>query len=217
MSLTFHEVRFPIGVSQGAVGGMRFSTTVMPLSSGFESRNINWKNSRGEWDVSFGLQTQEQVEELVDFFSARRGKAYGFRFKDWTDYRLPRWRDTPGDMAGIPILFTTTGTQTTFQLTKIYGDAGATYTRVIAKPVVGTVRMLNDGLPMIETVDFTVDYTTGMVALSDAIGLVAGHNIAGACEFDVPARFDTDDMKLSITTTEIMAWPSIPVVEIRDI
>jgi uncharacterized protein (TIGR02217 family) len=217
MSLTFHEVQFPVGVSQGAVGGMRFSTTVMPLSSGFESRNINWKSSRGEWDVSFGLQTQEQVEELVDFFSARRGKAYGFRFKDWTDYRAPRWRNTPGDMGGIPILFTTTGAQLTFQLTKIYGDVGGTYTRVLAKPVMGSVRLLNDGLPMIESVDFTTDYTTGIVTLSDTIALVEGHNIAGAFEFDVPARFDTDDMKISITSTEIMAWPSIPVVEIRDI
>lgn len=217
MSLTFHDVQFPVGISQGAVGGMRFSTSVLALSSGFESRNINWVKSRGEWDVSFGLQTQEQVEQLVDFFSARRGKAYGFRFKDWTDYRLPRWRNTPGDMGGIPILFITTGAQLTFQLTKIYGDAAGTYTRVIAKPVETSVRLLNDGAPMIESVDFTVDYTTGVVTLSNAIGFEAGHNIAGACEFDVPVRFDTDDMKLTITSVEIMAWPSIPVVEIRDI
>ena len=215
MSASFHEVRFPVGISQGAVGGPRFNTTVLSLSSGQESRNINWKNSRGEWDVSFGLQSQAQVGALLDFFRARHGKAFGFRFKDWTDYRAPRWRDTPGDMGGIPVLFTTTGLTHTFQLFKTYGDTAASYTRTIAKPVAGTLQLLSNGLP-VSSGDFSVDTTTGIVTMSDTLA-AGGHTIAGAFEFDVPCRFDTDDMKISITTTEIMAWPSIPVVEIRDI
>jgi len=217
MAISFHEVQFPVGISQGAVGGPRFSTSIISLSSGSEHRNINWMKSRGEWDVSHGLRTQEQVEQLLDFFHARFGKAYGFRFKDWSDYRLPRWRTFPGDMFGLPVFLTTDGTTRTFQRTKAYGDVGATYIRPITKPVAGTVQLLNNSVPMTLGPNFTVDTTTGIVTLSSTVAATTGHVIAGACEFDVPCRFDTDDMKITTTTTENFGWSSIPVVEIRDI
>ena len=54
MADAFHEVQFPTSISMGAVGGPRFSTTITTLSGGTEQRNINWKQSRGEWDVSCG-------------------------------------------------------------------------------------------------------------------------------------------------------------------
>ena len=34
-------------------------------------------------------------------------------------------------------------------------------------------------------------------------------------EFDVPARFDTDQMELTIETYELGSWGQIPVVELR--
>ncbi len=214
MSASFAEIQFPTDVSQGAVGGPGFSTSIITLSSGAEQRNVNWSLARGEWDVSKGLQTQEQVETLLAFFNARAGRAYGFRFKDWTDYRLPRWRTTPGDMDPLPVLFTTNGTRVTFQLVKTYGDTVATYIRPILKPVVGTLLLYNNG---VATFDFTVDTTTGIVTLGSTTAATTGHLITGSCEFDVPCRFDTDSMKVSITTTEIYAWSSISIVEIRDI
>jgi uncharacterized protein (TIGR02217 family) len=217
MSATFHEVQFPPNISQGAVGGPRFNTTVIALSSGSESRNINWSNRRGEWDVSTGLQTQTQVETLLDFFHARYAKAFGFRFKDWSDYRVPRWYATPGDLFGFPVWLTTNGTTTVFQLTKTYQDAGNTYVRLIQKPVSGSLVLFNNGAPMTLGPDFTVDTTTGLVTISGAIAGTTGHAIAGYCEFDTPARFDTDDMKITTTTTDNFAWGPIPVVEIRDI
>jgi uncharacterized protein (TIGR02217 family) len=217
MGTSFHETQFPAGISQGAVGGPRFSTTILALSSGDEQRNINWARRRGEWDVATGLRTQEQIEALLDFFHARAGMAYGFRFKDWGDYRVPRWRDTPGDMFGLPVWFTTDGTTSVFQLTKIYTDGGHSYTRLIQKPVAGTLRLLNNGVQIFSPGDWTVDTTTGLVTLSSALTATSGHQIAGACEFDVPCRFDTDDCKITVTTSENYAWQPIPVVEIRDI
>jgi uncharacterized protein (TIGR02217 family) len=217
MAISFVEVQFPTAISQGATGGARFSTTIQTLSSGFEHRNINWARRRGEWDVSTGLQTQLQCEALLDFFHARFGRAWGFRFKDWTDFRVPRWASVPGDLFGFPVFFTTNGTTGTFQITKVYGDSGGSYVRMIQKPVAGTYAFFNNGAPMAESTDFSIDITTGIVTLSNAIKATTGHQIAGYTEFDTPARFDTDDMKLTITTTEIYAWGPIPIVEIRDI
>lgn len=224
---TFAEVQFPVDISQGAIGGMSFNTTVNEFSSGNEQRNVNWVFSKGSWDVSKGLRTQEQIEALVAFFGARRGRAYPFRFKDWTDYRCPRWRNTPGDIAALPVFFVTDGVTNPFQLFKDYSDAGGTYRRYIRKPVNPAIcaapcyppHLLANGVPMVTgtvSPDFAVDYASGLVYLSAALVGSVGVVISGAFEFDVPVRFDTDHQKLSITTTENMGWPAIPVVEVRD-
>jgi uncharacterized protein (TIGR02217 family) len=217
MSATFAEVQFPPSISQGAVGGPRFLTTIITLSGGAEHRNINWSRRRGEWDVSYGLQTPAQIEQLLDFFHARMGRAYGFRYKDWADYQVPRWTNTPGDLFAIPTFFTTNGSTSVFQLTKVYTDAGGSFTRLIQKPVAGTLGLNNNGVPMILGTDFTVDNTTGLVTLSGAIAATNGNQIAGYCQFDTPARFDTDDMKITTQTTTNFEWHAIPVVEIQDI
>jgi uncharacterized protein (TIGR02217 family) len=210
----FHDVLFPPSISMGAVGGPRFSTTVTTLSGGTEQRNINWAQARGEWDVSHGLKTDQQVEELLAFFHARFGKAFGFRFKDWSDYRLPRWIDVPGDLAPIPVLFTTDGTTNIVQIVKVYSDLAGFYRRPITKPVVGTVQMLDNGT---QTFDFTVDNTTGIITLGSTLAHTTGHQVAVVCEFNVPCRFDTDDMKLTTTMVDNFSWASIPVVETREI
>jgi uncharacterized protein (TIGR02217 family) len=76
---SFHEVRFPDNIAYGATGGPEFATTVVATGSGHEKRNVNWSKARGRWDVASGLKKQAQIDELIAFFRARRGKAYGFR------------------------------------------------------------------------------------------------------------------------------------------
>ena len=55
--------------------------------SGYEKRNVNWSEARGRWDVATGLKKPAQIDQLIAFLRARRGRAYGFRFKHWTDYK----------------------------------------------------------------------------------------------------------------------------------
>jgi uncharacterized protein (TIGR02217 family) len=73
----FHEVRFPDNIAYGATGGPEFATTVVATGSGHEKRNVNWAEARGRWDVASGLKKQAQIDELIAFFRARRGRAYG--------------------------------------------------------------------------------------------------------------------------------------------
>jgi uncharacterized protein (TIGR02217 family) len=214
---SFHEVQFPPEISYGATGGPNFRTTIITLSSGSEQRNIEWSLSRGQWDVAHGLKTQAELNILLNFFFARRGKAYGFRFKDWSDYRLPFWLYTPGDSGGFPVLFTTDGVTTHFQLTKVYSDTANSYSRVITKPVAGTFAFFNNGVPLTSGPDYALDLTTGIVTLATSVFTLVGHQIAGYCEFDVPVRFDVDDMKTSINDFDNLSWQQIPIVEIREI
>lgn len=214
MSAAFHEVQFPTLISAGAAGGPGFNTTVTTLSSGAENRNINWSLARATFDVAQGLKSQRDLDALIKFFMARRGKAYGFRYKDWSDYQLPWWTDTPGDIDALPLLFTTDGTTAAFQLVKVYGDGAGSYTRTITKPVAGTLALLNNGTP---TTDFTLDTTTGIVTLGGTTASTTGHLITGSCEFDVPVRFDVDEMKVTINEYDINTWGAITLVEVREI
>ena len=131
----FHEVRFPPDISYGAVGGPGWSTSIVTTVSGHERRNANWSQARGRWNVAHGLKRREQVAELIAFFRARMGRAYGFRFKDWTDYQALAQTLGTGD-----------GSTRTFQLVKRYASGGEVVTRTIAKPVAGTAKLYRDGV-----------------------------------------------------------------------
>ena len=213
---SFHEVQFPVGISYGAVGGPQFHTTVLSLQSGYEQRNIDWAKSRAMYDVAQNLKSQGELDQLVKFFVARQGRAYGFRFKDWTDYRMPFYKQAPGDTDPIPLQLTTNGTLSTFQLTKFYVDAaGFSYSRIINKPVAGTLVVYVNGVPANPATDFTVDTTTGIVTLSAALAATTGSLITASCQFDVPVRFDTDEMKVTLENYNNLNWGSITLVELR--
>lgn len=85
--MTFHEVKIPETISYGVSGGVGFKTDIVENFAGFEQRNISWSQIKGRWTISYNTRTKSDLGILNDFFIARRGKAYGFRFKDWSDYQ----------------------------------------------------------------------------------------------------------------------------------
>jgi len=196
----FHEVRFPDNIAYGATGGPEFATTVVVTGAGHEQRNVNWAEARGRWDVGSGLKNQQQLDELIAFFRAREGRAYGFRFKDWTDYTAT------GQLLG-----TGDGVQTQFQLVKRYPSGSVIEVRTVSKPVAGTVRIYKDGVEQLS--GWSVNVTTGLITFSTAPA--ADVEITADFEFDVPVRFDTDHMAVTIETFRLHRWQQIPIVELR--
>lgn len=213
MPAAFQEIQFPTDISAGATGGPGFHTTVQTLASGFERRNVDWSRARAKYNVASGVKSPAQANALIKFFYARNGRAYGFRFRDPNDYKLPFYAATPGDLDALPLLFTTDGGVTfTFQIRKVYGDAGNSYTRPISKPVTGTVRLYDN---TVLTNDYTCDFTTGVVTLGTALRATTGRAITGSCLFDVPVRFDIDDMAMTTHVETLLEWSNIPLVEVR--
>lgn len=198
--MAFNETQFPNDISYGAMGGARYSTDVVETFSGWEQRNINWSESRGQWNVSHGVKTESQLATLIAFFRACRGKAIGFRFKDWSDYS-----------AANQIIGTGDGVLTAFQLVKSYTAGSITVDRKITKPVSGTIQVYKNGVLQVSGV--STDLTTGIVTftVAPALGVVVTANF----QFDVPARFDTDELGISLDTFALGSWNSIPIVEIR--
>ena len=88
--MNFHEVRFPASLSFGSVGGPERRTDVVTLANGFEERNSPWAHSRRRYDAGLGMRSLDDIEQLIAFFEARRGQMYGFRWKDWSDYKSGR-------------------------------------------------------------------------------------------------------------------------------
>jgi len=212
---SFVEVQFPPNISAGAKGGPAFNTTVLELASGAEQRNINWARERPEYDVSTGMKSADDVRAYQKFFYARRGKAIGFRFKDWGDYRLPFFSATPGDRDALPVLFVTDGVTQTFQIYKAYTDSGGTFLRKIVKIVAGEIALFNDATLMTDPANYTVNLNTGLVTLSAGVYGTTGHEITGWCEFDVPVRFDTDKQTVTLSGNEIMIWDTVPIIGLK--
>ena len=207
--MAFHEVRFPDNISRGARGGPERRTQVVELASCDEERNASWANSRRSYDVAYGIRRADDLAAVVAFFEARNGRLYGFRFKDWADYKssLLSQAIAPTDQQ----IGTGTGALKTFQLSKRYSSGAQTWTRIIAKPVAGTIRIA------LGTVDqmsgWTLDATTGVVTFTTAPG--SGVIIRAGFEFDVPVRFDTDALDVILDVERLGSITSIPLLEIR--
>lgn len=104
----FHETRLPEHVEAGAKGGPEFNTTVIEMTSGREQRVKRWALPRYSWDLSYGIMDQEDYNAVMAFFMARRGRAFGFRFKDWSDYRGTSEAIGTGDAVAIAATATLT-------------------------------------------------------------------------------------------------------------
>ena len=209
--MAFHEVRFPANLSFGSTGGPERRTQVVTLANGFEERNTPWAHSRRRYDAGLGLRSLDDVEALISFFEARRGRLYGFRWKDWADYRscAPSKEVTPLDQR----IGTGDGVTTVFQLAQTYDPAGSAYVRPVVKPVLGSVVVAVAGDDKVESLEFSVDYAAGLVSF--AVPPDVGVAVTAGFEFDVPARFDTDSIQVSVASFRAGDVPQVPVVEVR--
>ncbi|SOC24162.1 DUF2460 domain-containing protein [Stappia indica] len=207
--MAFHEVRFPDNISRGARGGPERRTQIVELASGDEERNASWANSRRRYDVAYGIRRADDLAAIVAFFEARNGRLHGFRFKDWGDHKscLPSGTPAPTDQA----IGTGDGTTSAFQLVKRYASGSQTWVRTITKPVAGTVRVALDGAEQLG--GWTADTTTGVVTFDSAPA--EGVSVTAGYAFDVPVRFDTDVLDVTLDLERLGSITSIPLLELR--
>lgn len=209
--MQFHEVRFPTALSFGSIGGPERRTDVVTLASGFEERNTPWAHSRRRYDAGIGLRSMDDIDALIAFFEARRGQMYGFRWKDWSDFKSCK----PSGVVSATdqVIGTGDGVQAAFALVKSYASGDAGYARQITKPVAGTVRLALDGIEQIAGDDFVADPATGLVTFFAEP--FSGVSVTAGFEFDVPVRFDTDRIHTSAATFQAGEVPDVPVIEVR--
>lgn len=209
--MSFHEVRFPPNLSFGSLGGPERLTEIVTLANGFEERNTPWEHSRRRYDAGVGMRSVADIDTLLAFFEARRGRLFGFRWKDWSDYRSSGSLDVPD--FDDQVIGVGDGVTTTYQLIKTYRSGAASYVRDIRKPVVGTVLVGLQGDRQIEGVDFDLDPVLGLINFNSAPAQDA--TVTAGFEFDVPVRFDADTIQTSAASFKAGDIPNVPVVELR--
>ena len=274
--------RFPDNIAYGASAGPEFQTRIILVNSGHESRNVNWSQARARFDVGHKGRTQADTDALIAFFRAVKGRAHGFRFKDWTDHHVSLEQGSTSKLPGLRL-----------QLQKTYRTGTLNETRRITKPVPGTVEVqrngirlslgtapgqiqidsasgilsitedrrvaiaqisnsdpgvvttfdahgLNDGdvidlitaagmrelnqaittISLLSSKSFAIDIDTTDYAVYSSGGFALrsvqpNESLSWQGEFDVPCRFDTDQMQIEIIDKGIYSWGQIPLVEIR--
>ncbi|MDN5567514.1 MAG: DUF2460 domain-containing protein, partial [Paracoccus sp. (in: a-proteobacteria)] len=111
------------------------------------------------------------------------------------------------------VIATGDGQTRSFQLTKAYRSGGTTYHRPICKPVLNSVRAGIGGNEVFIGINYDVDHATGVITFEEAPE--TGAEITSGYEFDVPVRFDTDRIAVSVASFQAGQVPDIPVIEVR--
>lgn len=207
--IDFHETRFPLDVALGGRGGPVRRTEIVTLASGREQRNSRWALSRRRYDAGLGVRTLDALHAVVAFFEERRGRLIGFRLHDRVDCKscAPSQLPSATDM----VLGEGDGERTIFALAKTYGGDFAPYRRPIVKPVPGSVRVALGGVEATGAA-FACDRATGLVSF--AVPPAAGVTVTAGFAFDVPVRFDTDELDIDLSAFSAGEIPKIPLVEI---
>jgi uncharacterized protein (TIGR02217 family) len=157
------------------------------------------------------LRSLDDIGELIAFFEARQGQMFGFRWKDWADYKS--CRASQNVRFDDQVIARGDGATVTFQLIKRYWSGDVFYDRPVTKPVKGSVRAGVQGDELLDGVHYEVDETTGLITFAEP-PLSQGEVTAGF-EFDVPVRFDTDSIRTSVASFHAGEVPDVPVVEVR--
>ena len=193
----FIEERLLDCVSYGTVYGERFSTDVQTMRNKQESRNANWSQSQFSAQIIFAALEEKDRAKVMKVFRTCRGRAIGFRLKNWVDYKIA---DEP---IGIG-----TGASQDLQLKITYKIGTYKTEKNIHKPIYSKLEILADGLP----VAFVLS-SSGVVTFTADAGAV----ITWSGEYDIPVRFDVDDIMWSVDNKSaggFVMGTDIPIVEI---
>lgn len=230
MAEPFHEISFPHRICRGSEVTIRHKTGVFTTGGGRERRSKKWSAPLRWADVARGIRRTSDLEEVRAFHLVMGGKHAGFRFKDFSDYA-----------ASAQIIDTSAG-GSEFQLRKGYPAGDLTKWRAITKPVKGTTRLTLNGEPCVVLEDgqsigewmplfgetefgfnpeaaprFALDTTTGLLA-AVLPGALSAEDVLVAeyFEFDLPARFASDDFKVRAHSKgDIWEYSNIFVKELR--
>ncbi len=178
---------FPRCPSFGFTSEPIYAVSVVERASGIETRNRLWSRPLHRYTAVVGPRAEDDVQEVLQFYHAVGGRAYGFRFKDGADYMSCKVGQLP-TKDDQPLYLDPTASPAAYQLVKEYTYGSLVQQREIYKPVAGTIMIADSGVEKVEGVDYTIDYSTGLVELLFApVGFLSWGG-----EFDVPVRFDSE-------------------------
>ncbi len=203
--------RLPPEIESGATGGPEFATIIQEAVSGREQRIKQWAKCRAKYDIGYSILDSTNptgsYRAVVALFYGHNGQFSPFRFKDWNDYQATDANFGTGN-----------GVATTFQLSKTYdpqkillGTTGSlTYTREIYLLSNTPVIKVN-GSTMTVVTDYTIS-ATGLVTF--VVAPTNGHALTWTGEFDIPVRFNTDYLPITMNEVLLATFGGISLREV---
>ncbi len=211
MSDFFHDVIMPEYLAFGSTGGPAYKTEILQTASGFECRNAFWAHSLRQYNLISGARPLNELRDLVDFFEARRGRLYGFLWRDWMDDHSA---NTSTHISAFDqILESVNEDRTIFKTQKQYGAGDNAVVRRIFKPRAEGFLLARDGTVLTQNEDYTLDATMGRVTLNETVP--TDERITAGFYFYVPVRFDTDMLDVQLSSFDMGVMPSIALVELK--
>jgi uncharacterized protein (TIGR02217 family) len=221
----FHEIRMDPRIVYGSTTSLQYSTAIVPVPSGDEYRKQFWQEGRRKFTISKQLLALassdpniELVPALFTFIRGRRGRAFGFRLRDWTFYRLN----------SVPLPLIADGTGKNAQLQYTFADPINPETVYITKPVLDTdvnndstqpawkyapdITLTQDGVAFPSSGNWTLDRTTGLINFAAD---QRPHTLLWSGSFDTPVRLDSDSSDFKREDLNIMNWNDIVMVELK--
>lgn len=215
MAIVVDNVRLPEDIERGASVGPMFSTSIVALSSGKEDANQDWSEDLIVADIAYGLMPDERdsdediengFKRILDFFILRRGRHRGFLFRN------------PLDSVGTnqPII-AYPSIPRTFQLAKTWKDEATSYTKRITRPVASSIVLLRNGVVIPQSGGAGVPAWShvgqGKIVFT---GDVPAGTYTANFTFDVPMRFETDNLRIVLENLKAGEVPEITIQQIRE-
>lgn len=200
MALTaYRSVRLPDRLGYGSTLGPGFNTNLIVLDSGFKHAASRWDKPRRRYTLSLKNRKHDEIAEIISFYHVMMGQTTAFRFKDQVDFTsADNGQDDPG--VSDQVLAPVSGV---WRLIKTYSQTSNPYTRLITKPVSGTV-VLRDGGVIVTP---TIDYETGIITYTPSGTFTASF------EFDVKVRFNSP-LRTSIDDYDALACEDLELIEV---
>lgn len=170
---------FPRRIAMGMLCQPGWNVSVVSLNNGDEQRNLNWTQTRHNYDATLAVRTLTDYADVLKHFHMARGRFHTFPLYDPVDHTVQQ--------AQGKVILDQDESPSTPQLHKRYGTGTYAYDRRITRPKQGTITMLSSGTPLTEGADYTIDYNTGAVTTAYSIS-----TLAWSGEFYVPCRYDID-------------------------
>lgn len=217
--MSFRDIRLPTRICEEFQGGPGFATAFARARSGYTTANIDRPDPIWEYEADAVATNTDKRMQLMGFFLVNYGMAYSFRFRDLQHY----WTGCQsyagiGDIiplapTDIPEFATGDGTTTQFQLAVPFSFGPYTLAHKITKPAkygAADTMLDNPGYTgprvwdetdlLTEGVDYTIDYSTGIVTFSAAPADT--HKLRWAGLFDIHCRWKEDSINSILESSE---------------
>lgn len=194
-----HDIILPESLSPFLSCSYGYDSTIVSSASGRDFVRNNCDFPKRFFKISNARVNSKQMDEIVAFFTSRKGALYSFRLKDHSDFSVSE------QFIGI-----SNGEAQRFKLFKSYNDMIMPSIRYISLPIIETIKLRSE----YGKIRYEYDAWKGEIILLDI--LEPGQNIYISFEFDIKARFITDKIEYSLCADGSIALKEINIKEVID-